>query len=72
MLFVAFKILRSFIASFSTTTEDWSDLEKQNKTQDQTHFLIYQCYIVYLNQLEMHRCWLNLLVVSVVKNHVWW
>lgn len=41
MLFVAFKILRSFIASFSTTTEDWSDLKKQNKTQDQTHFLIY-------------------------------
>lgn len=34
-------ILRSFIASFSTTTEDGSDLKKQNKTQDQTHFLIY-------------------------------
>lgn len=41
MLFMAFKILRSFIASFSTTTEDWGDLKKQNKTQDQTHFLIY-------------------------------
>lgn len=29
MLFVALKILRSFIASFSTTTEDWSDLKKK-------------------------------------------